>query len=144
MLRCHAGGCSFVGRGVLHRGHCAEDGRHVLGLRVGGGWLEGSGHDLAAGQADLVGSGGRGRREAAVSAFRARLGWAPVMREGVRSGVRGGEQFAWVAFGGRGGWAWGLGGVCGGRVRVSWRVGRSVRRGAPRRGCMWVAGCGEW
>ena len=55
-----------------------------------------------------------------------------------------GEQFAWAAFGGRGGWAWGSGGVCGGRVRVTGQGGCAVGRGAPRGGCVWVAGCGGW
>ena len=39
------------------------------GRWVGGGWLGGPGRDLAARQADQVGSGGRERRGAAVSAF---------------------------------------------------------------------------
>ena len=99
-LRCHAGGCGFVGRGGLRRGHCGEDGGHVLGLPVGGGWLRGPGGDLAARGADPVRSGGQGRRGAVVSAFRARLGWAPAMCEGVRVGVCGREHSAWAAFGG--------------------------------------------
>ena len=105
-LHCHAGGCGFVGRGGLRCGHCGEDGGHVFGLRVGGGWQEGPGRALAAWRADPVGSGGRGRRGADISAFRASLGSAPAMREGVWFGVRGGEQFAWAALGGGG---WGLG-----------------------------------
>ena len=40
------------------------------------------------------------------------------MCEVVWVGVRGGEQFAWAAFRGRGGWAWVLWGVCGGRGPV--------------------------
>ena len=128
-----------MGRGGLRRGYCGEDGGQLLGLRVGGGWLEGPGCDLAARWADLVGSGGQGRHEAVVSAFRVRLGWAPAMCEGVRVGVRGGKQFVWAAFGGRGGRVWGFGGVCGGRVWVSGRAGCVVGRGALRGGCVWVA-----
>ena len=56
------------------------------------------------------------------------------MREGVWVAVRGGEQFAWAAFGGRGGWAWGFCAVCGVYVRVTGRVGCAVGRGAPRDG----------
>ena len=89
----------------------------------------GAGRDLAARRADPVGSSGRGRRGAAVSAFWARLGWAPATREGVWVGVRGREQFAWAALGGRGvrpgvsGMC--SGGVCGslGGVGVPWGVG---------------------
>ena len=54
----------------------------------------------------------------------------------------GGEQCPWAAFGGRGGWAWGFGGVCGGCVRVTERGGCEVGHGAPRGGSVWVAGCG--
>ena len=96
-------GAAFVGWGGLRGGHCGEDGGHLLGLQVGGGWLEGHGRNLAARWADLVGSGGRGRRGTAVSAFRVWLDWAPAMCEGVHVGIRGAEQFAWAAFGGRGG-----------------------------------------
>ena len=92
--------------GSLCRGHGGEDGGRVLGPRVWGGWLGGPGRDLAARRSDPVGSGGRGRRGAAVSAFWVRLGWAPAMREGVSGGGRRGEQFMWAAFGGRGGLAW--------------------------------------
>ena len=58
-------GAAFVGRGRLRRGHCGEDGGHLLGLRVGDGWMEGPSRNLAARSADLVGSSGwerRGRR----------------------------------------------------------------------------------
>ena len=112
------------------------------GCGFGGGWLEGPRRDLAARRADPVGSGGQRRQGAAVSPFRARLGWAPAMREGVRFGVRGGGQFAWAAFGGRGDWARGFRGVCGGHVRVPGQGGRAMGRGAPRGGCVWVAGSG--
>ena len=95
-------GAAFVGRGGLCCGHCGEDGGHVLRPLVGGGWLEGPGRDLAALRAHPVGSGGRGICGAAVSAFRAQLGRAPAMREGVWVNVCAGEHFAWAAFGGRG------------------------------------------
>ena len=130
------------------------------GWRASPGWLEGPGCNLAARWDDLVGSGGRRRRGAAVSAFRVWLGWAPAMCEGVRGGVRRGEQFAWAAFRGRGVWVLGLGGVCRGRVWVtgqggvgrglwgSWRlcvycrVWRAVR--LVRRGGLWRACVGDW
>ena len=51
--------------------------------------------------------------------FRAWLGRGPAMCEVACVGVRGGEQFAWAAFGGRGGWAWVFWGVCWGRVRAT-------------------------
>ena len=79
-----------------------------------------------------------------MAAFRVRLGWAPAMREGVQLGVRAGEQFTSAAFGGCGGWAWGFGGVSGGRVRVTGVGGCAVGRWALRGGCVWVAGCGGW
>ena len=101
----------------------------------------GSGGDLAPRRADPVGSGGGGRCRAAVSTFWAWLGSGPAMRQGVWVGVRGGEQFAWAAFRGRGGWAWGSGGVCEGRVRVTGRAGCAVGRGAPCGGCVRVV-CG--
>ena len=94
-------------------GHGREDGGHVLGPQAGGGWLGGPGRDLTARRADLVGSGGGGRRGAAVFAFWAWLGRVPAMREVVWVGVRGGKQFAWAAFGGRGGGA-GFLGMCAG------------------------------
>ena len=118
-----------------------EDGGHLLGLRVGSAWLEGPCRDLAAQWADLISGGGRGRCGAAVSALRVRLGWAPATREGMHVGVRGGEQFAWAAFGGREGSAWGFGGVCGGRMRVTGQGGCAVGLGALRGRCVWVAGC---
>ena len=113
------------------------------GRSLGAGGLGGPGRELAARRVGLVGSGGQGRRGAAVSAFWARLGWAPAMREGVWVVVCGGEQFAWAAFGGWGGWAWGFGRVFGGRVRVTGRGECAVGRGAPRDRCVWVSGCGE-
>ena len=93
--------------------------------------------------ADSVGSGGRGRRGAAVSAFWVRLGWAPAMGEGVWVGVRGGQQLAWAAFGGRGGPAWGFRGVCGVCVPVTGQVGCAVGGWAPRSGCLWLPGVGD-
>ena len=39
--------------------HCGQNGGHLLGLRVWGGWRGGPGRDLAAWRADPVGSGGR-------------------------------------------------------------------------------------
>ena len=112
-----------------------------LGCGTGGECLEGPGPDLAVRRADPVGSGGRGLRGAAGSAFGIQLGCDSAMLEGVRFGVRGGKQFAWAAFGGQGGWAWGFEGVCGGRVWFTGRVGCGLRRGALRGGCVWVAGC---
>ena len=110
-------------------GHGGKERGHVRGLQVGGGWLGGLGRELTARRADLVGSGGVGRRGAAVFAFWAWLGRGPVMREVVWVGVRGGKQFAWAAFGGRGGWP-GFPGVCAGcvcgplgRPGVPWGVG---------------------
>ena len=67
-LRCDAGGCGFMGGGFCC-GHGGMDGGHVLGLQVRGGWLGGPGCGLAAWLADLVGSGGGGRRGAGVVAF---------------------------------------------------------------------------
>ena len=90
------------------------------GLLVGGGWLGGPGRDLAARQADLVGSGEGGRRRAAFFVFGPWLGRGPAMLEVVWVGVCGGKQFAWTAFGGHRGWAWVCWGVCGG---VCWPVG---------------------
>ena len=74
--------------------------------------------------------------------FWARLGPGPAMCEVVWVGVRGGEQFAWAAFRGRGGWAWVLWGVCGGRGRATGWGGRATgRRGSPPRVCV---GCRVW
>ena len=112
------------------------------GCRLGGGGLGGPGRDLAARRADLVGSGGGGRRGAVAFSFWAWLGPGPAMCEVVWVGVRGGEQFAWAAFRGRGGWAWVLWGVCGGRGRATGWAGRSAGRGAPLGGCVWVVECG--
>ena len=90
---------------------------------------EGSGRDLAAQRADLVGSGGGGRRGVAVFAFWAWLGRGPAMREVVWVGFRGGKQFVWAAFGGPGGGR-GFAGLCAGAVcgplggvGVAWGVG---------------------
>ena len=71
------------------------------------------------------------------------LGPGPAVCEVVWVGVRGGEQFAWAAFRGRGGWAWVLWGVCGGRGRATGWGGRAAGRGAPLRGGVWVVKCGE-
>ena len=87
------------------------------GCRLGAGGLRGPGHDLAARRADLVASGGGGRRRAVAFSFRAWLSRGPGMCEVVWVGVRRGEQFAWAAFGGRGGGSGSsrvcAGGVCG-------------------------------
>ena len=85
------------------------------GCRLGAGGLGGPGRDLAARRADLVGSGGGGRRGAVAFSFRAWLGRGRAMCEVVWVGVRGGEQFAWAAFRGRGGGP-GSSGVCAGGV----------------------------
>ena len=111
-MGCDAGG--LVGGGFCC-GHGGEDGGHVLGLEVGGRRLGGAGRDLAAWRADLVGSGGGGRRGAAAFSFLARPGPGPAMCEVVWVGVRGGEQFAWAAFRGGGGGS-GSSGVCVGGV----------------------------
>ena len=94
--------------------------------------------------ADLVGSGGGGRRGAVAFSFWARLGPGPAMCEVVWVGVRGGEQFAWATFRGRGGWAWVLWGVCGGRESATGCGGRAPGRRAPLGGCVWVVECGGW
>ena len=73
--------------------------------------------------------------------FWAQLGPGPAMCEVVWVGVRGGEQFAWAAFRGRGGWAWVLWGVCGGRERASGWGGRAAGRTAPLGRCVWVVEC---
>ena len=89
----------------------------------------GGGCDLAARQANLVGSGGGGRRGAAVFAFWARLGRVPATPEVLWVGVRRRKQFAWAASGGGGGGPGVPGvcaeGVCGslGGLRVPWGVG---------------------
>ena len=130
-------GCGFAGRGGLRRGHGGEDRGNVIGPRVGGRWLGGPGRDLAARRADPAGSGGRGRRGAAVSALWVWLGWAPAMREGVLVGVRGGEQFTWAALGGRGVRP-GVSGVCAGGV-----CGSLGEMGVPRRvGLLGAGVCG--
>ena len=140
---CDAGGRGFVG-GDFCCAHGGEEGGHVLGLQIGGGSLRGRGRDLAAWRADLVGSGGGGRRGVAVFAFRAWLGQGRAMREVVWVGVSGGKQFAWAAFGGREGSAWVSGGQCGGRVRATGWGGRVFGRGPPCGGCVRPAGCGGW
>ena len=112
------------------------------GCRLGAGGLGGPGRDLAARRADLVGSGGGGRRWAVAFSFWAWLGPGPAMCEVVWVGVRGGEQFAWAAFRGRGGWAWVLWGVCGGLGRATRWGGRAAARQGPLGGCVWVVECG--
>ena len=52
-----------------------EDGGRLLGLWVGGGWLQGPGLDSAAPGADPVDCGVRWRRGTVVSAGWAGLGW---------------------------------------------------------------------
>ena len=97
-------------------GHGGEDGGHVLGLYVGAGRLGGPGRDLPARWPDLAGSGGGGRRGAVAFSFQAWLRRGPAMCEVVWVCVRGGEQFAWAAFGGRGGGGPGSSEVCAGGV----------------------------
>ena len=63
--------------------------------------------------------------------FWAWMGPGPAMCEVVWVGVRGGEQFAWAAFRGRGGRAWVLSGVCGGRGRATGWGGRVLRGAGP-------------
>ena len=65
--------------------------------------------------------------------------WAGLLQ--FRKICRGGKQFAWAAFGRRGGQAWSCGAVCEGRVWVIWRGWCAVGRGALRGGCVWVARC---
>ena len=114
------------------------------GCNFSGGRLGGPGRDLAARRADLVGSGGGGRRGAVAFSFWAWLGPRPAMGEVVWVDVRGGGQFAWAAFRGRGGWAWVFWGVCGGRGRATGWGGRAAGRRAPLGGCVWVVECGGW
>ena len=85
--------------------------------------------DLAAWRADLVGSGGGGRRGALAFSFRAWLGRGPAMCEVVWVGVRGGEQLTWAAFGGRGGVGLGLPVCARGACAGHWG-GWACRRGA--------------
>ena len=61
------------------------------GCRLGAGGPGGPSRDLAARRADLVGSGGGGRRGAVAFSFRAWLGRGSAMCEVVWVGVRGGE-----------------------------------------------------
>ena len=107
------------------------------GCRLGAGGLGGPRPDLGARRADLVGSGGGGRRGAVAFSFWAWLGRGPAMCEVVWVGVRGGEQFAWAAFRGRGGWCWVFWGVCAGAG------GRLGGVGVPRGAGLLSAGvCG--
>ena len=94
---------------------------------AGWGWVAGGpGRDLAAQRADLGGSGGGGRRGAAVFAFRARLGRGNAMREVVSAG---GNSLCGLHPGagkvGPGVPGVCAGGVCGslGGVGVPWGVG---------------------
>ena len=77
-----------------------------------------------------------------VSAFWVWLGWASAMWEGVRVSICGEKQFAWAAFGRRGGQVWGFGAVCGGRVLGIGRRECAVGCGALHGKRVWVAGCG--
>ena len=56
-----------------------EDGGHLLGLQVGDRSLQGPGSDPAVSGVDVASSGVRGRRGAAVTTKRVRLGWAPAI-----------------------------------------------------------------
>ena len=114
------------------------------GCRLGAGGLGGPGRDLAVRRADLVGSGGGGRRGAVDFIFRAWLGRGPAMCEVVWVGVRGGEQFAWAAFRGRGGLAWVFWGVCGGHGRATGWGRRAAGRGAPLGGSVRLVECAGW
>ena len=109
------------------------------GSRLGAVGWGGPGRDLAVRRADLVGSGGGGRRGAVAFPFWAWLGRGPAMCEVVWVGVRGGEQFAWAAFRGRGGLGLGLLGCVRGAWAGHW-VGLACRGppGSSRRVC---AGC---
>ena len=86
-----------------------------------------------------AGEGGAGLRSPPFG-----LGWAGILRCVTVCGLvsAGGEQFAWAAFGGQGGWAWGFGGVCGLCVWVTGRVECAAGRGASSGLCGSVAGCG--
>ena len=88
-----------------------------------------------------VGEGGAGLRS-----LLSGLGWAGVLQCLRLCGLAsaGGNSLRGLHFGGRGGWAWVYGGVWGGRVRATGRVGRAVARAAPCGGCVRVAGCGWW
>ena len=70
------------------------------------------------------------------------LGWEELLQCVRAYGLAsaGGKQFVWAAFGGRGGWEWGSGGVCGGCVRITWWGACAVGHGAPRGGRVRVAG----
>ena len=87
----------------------------------------------------VVGEGGAGLQSSPSG-----LGWA-----GVRQCVRlcglapaGGSSSGWLHF--RGGSAWVLLGVRGGRVRGNGRAEGASGRGAPRVGCVRVVECGQW
>ena len=86
-----------------------------------------------------VGGGGAG---SAVSAFRVRLGWAPAISERVRVGVHGGGNSSCGLHSEPEGWAWGFGGVCGGRVRVTGRWGVPWRVGLLAAGVCGLLGVG--
>ena len=104
------------------------------GCRLGAGGWGGPVVTWRPWRADLVGSGGGGRRGAVAFSFWARLGPGPAMCEVLWVGVRGGEQFAWAAFRGRGGGP-GSSGVCVGGVGGP-LGGVGVPRGSPRRVCV--------
>ena len=135
---------------------------------AGSGWVGGGGGNyMAPLRADLVGSGGEGRRGAAVIAFCARPGQGPAMPEVVWVGVRGGGNssrqlhlgaaraapgfpgvFEGACAGHWAGWVyrgpWGsLQCLCAG-CRV-WGVVRGVRRVGPWRACAvdWAGGGGS-
>ena len=112
------------------------------GCSFGDGRLGGPGRDLAGGRADLVGSGGAGRRGAVAFSFWTWLRPGPAMCEVVWVGVRGGEQFAWAAFRGWGGVGLGLLGCVRGAWAGHWVVWAC--RGA--RGSSWrvCVGCRVW
>ena len=112
-----------------------------FGLQVGDGWLGRPGRDLAARRADLVSSGGAGRRGAAVFAFRAWLGRGPAMCEVVWVGVRGGNSSRWL-HSGAGGLGLGFLGCVRGACAGQW-AGWACRGawGSPRCVC---AGCWMW
>ena len=73
------------------------------GSRLGAGGCKGPASIWRTWVANVVGSGVWRRRRGAVSTVWARPGRAPRICEGVNVSVRGGKQFAWSAFGRRGG-----------------------------------------
>ena len=138
-LRCHAGGCGFLGCGGLRRCHGGEDGGLLDGAGASGGgaaatWRPGSPIRSAA-----VGGGGAGLRSPPF-----RHGWAELLQcvRACMSVSTGGNSLRGLHSGAGGTGPGVLGGVCGGRVRVTGRVGCAVGRAAPRSWCVWVAGCG--